>query len=375
MPLTALTELETVEVSLVPKGANLKKRFPIMKRNEENSMSDILHAVIDAHTSEDSHFENVIKSAELSEEAGQAIKGAMKILSAYADQVPTEQALDVVSSGLGISKSGVSKEDEEDEEKEVKELAVMISESEKEDEDEKESASKGEEEDEEDEKESASKEDEEDEKESAEKEHEPGHDKDDDKESASKEDEDEDEAEKMYEEKEDEEDEDTKKSSLRKSMKKLAPAVRDQVTALWKSQKEAVAKASRLEKSLAVERDERLRKEFIAKAHKEFRFVPGKSPDETGLMLKSLHAMDSQIAKDIEGIFKSVSAMIEKGSLLDEIGSSMTSYGDSSSAFAKLDTIAKSHVEKSGKSYAKSFDEAMTANPDLYTAYLNEQAK
>tara|TARA_R110002012_G_scaffold112409_2_gene258116 strand:- start:7258 stop:8385 length:1128 start_codon:yes stop_codon:yes gene_type:complete len=375
MPLTALTELETVEVSLVPKGANLKKRFPIMKRDEENSMSDILHAVIDAQTSEDSHFENVIKSAELSEEAGQAIKGAMKILSAYADQVPAEQALDVVSSGLGISKSSVSKEDEEDKDKEVKELAVMISEAEKEDEDEKESASKEDEED----KESAEKEHEPGhDKESAEKEHEPGHDKDDEKESASKEDEDEDDAKKMYvyEEKEDDEDdEDDKKSSLQKSMKKLAPAVRDQVTALWKSQKEAVAKAEKLERSLAVERDERLRKEFVAKAHKEFRFVPGKSPDETGLMLKSLHAMDSQIAKDIEGIFKSVSAMIEKGSLLDEIGSSMTSYGDSSSAFAKLDTIAKSQVEKSGKSYAQSFDEAMTANPDLYTAYLNEQAK
>ena len=58
MPITALTDLETIEVSLVPAGANLKKRFPIMKRNEESNMSDILHAVIDAETSEESHFEN-----------------------------------------------------------------------------------------------------------------------------------------------------------------------------------------------------------------------------------------------------------------------------------------------------------------------------
>ena len=363
MPITALTELETVEVSLVPKGANLKKRFPIMKRDEENSMSDILHAVIDAQTSEDSHFENVIKSAELSEEAGQAIKGAMKILSAYADQVPTEQALDVVSSGLGISKSDVSKEDKDEEEeaekaehdkdekKEVKELAVMIAEAE------------------EDEKEKGMHEDEEEKKK--------GMHEDDEKESASKEDEEEDDAKKMmdYKEKEDEDEEEAKKSSLQKSLKNLDPAVRDQVSALWKSQKQAIAKAERLEKSLASERDERLRKEFIAKAHKEFKFVPGKSPDEIGLMLKSLHAMDSQIAKDIEGIFKSVSAMIEKGSLLDEIGSTMTGVGDSSSAYGKLDAIAKSQVEKSGVSYAQAFDQAMTSNPDLYTAYLNEQAK
>ena len=361
MPLTALTELETVEVSLVPKGANLKKRFPIMKRDEENSMSDILHAVIDAQTSEDSHFENVIKSAQLSEEAGEAIKGAMKILSAYADQVPTEQALDVVSSGLGISKSDVAKEDKDeedeakkaehdkDEEKEVKELAVMIAEAE------------------EDEKEKGMHDDEEEKKK--------GMHEDDEKESASKEDE-EDDAKKMmeYKEKEDE-DEEAKKSSLQKSMRDLDPAVRDQVQALWKSQKEAVEKAQRLEKSLAAERDERLRKEFVAKAHKEYKFVPGKSPDEIGLMLKSLHAIDSQIAKDIEGIFKSVSAMIEKGSLLDEIGSTMTGAGDSSSAYGKLDSIAKSRVSKSGESYAKAFEFAMKNNPELYTAYLNEQAK
>ncbi|MAB56869.1 MAG: hypothetical protein CL524_04890 [Aequorivita sp.] len=176
----------------------------------------------------------------------------------------------------------------------------------------------------------------------------------------------------MYEEKEDEEKE---KSSLQKSLNELAPAVRDQVQALWKSQKAAVAKADKLEKSLAAERDERIRKEFVAKANKEFRFVPGKSPDELGLMLKALHSLDSQIAKDIEGIFKSVSAVMEKGDLLGEIGSSMTGDGDAGTAFSKLDTLAKSRVNKSGGSYAQAFEKEMRSNPELYTAYLNEQAK
>ena len=91
-------------------------------------------------------------------------------------------------------------------------------------------------------------------------------------------------------------------------------------------------------------------------------------------MLKSLYAMDSQIAKDIEGIFKSVSAMVEKGDLLDELGSSMTGEASSGSAYSKLDNIAKTRVSKSDESYAKAFEAAMQANPDLYTAYLNEQA-
>ena len=346
MPITALTELETVEVSLVPAGANLKKRFPIMKKNEDSSMSDILHAVIDAQTSEESHFDSVVKSAELSEEAAAAVKGAMKILNAYSDMIPTEQALAVVSEGLGVQKaeeaSKAEHEDDEDDEekKEVKELSEMITESEK-----------GEH------KEDAEKMDHEDDEDKAKKE--------DDEDKAKKEDEDE--AEKMY------HGDDEKKKSLQKSLEDLDPAIRDQVTALWKSQAEAVAKADKLEKSLARERDERLRKEFVAKAQNEFRFVPGKSPEELGLMLKSLYAMDSQIAKDIEGIFKSVSAMVEKGDLLDELGSSMTSEAASGSAYGKLDNIAKGRVEKSGESYAKAFEGAMRDNPDLYTAYLNEQ--
>jgi hypothetical protein len=341
MPITALTDLETVEVSLVPAGANLKKRFPIMKRNEEGSMSDILHAVIDAQTSDESHFDKVAKSANLSEEAAAAVKGAMKILNAYSDMIPAEQALAVVSEGLGVKKmtefeegkesegAKLSDEDEDEEEEEVKELSEMITESEKATEFEEGKESEG----------ATLADEEEDEEEDAEK--------------AEKENPD----------------------SLQKSLAALDPAVRDQVTALWKSQKEAVAKADKLEKSLAKERDERVRKEFIAKAQTEFRFVPGKSPEELGLMLKSLYAMDSQIAKDIEGIFKSVSAMVEKGDLLDELGSSMTGEAASGSAYSKLDNIAKSRVAKSDESYAKAFEKAMRDNPGLYTDYLNEQAK
>ena len=303
-------------------------------------MSDILHAVIDAQTSDESHFDTVVKSADLSEEAGAAIKGAMKILNAYSDMIPAEQALAVVSEGLGVKKASDPEEEDEDEdetkkaeekeedEEEVKELSEMVTESEKATEFEEGEESEGE---------------------------------------------------KLSDEEEDdEEEEDAKKGnskSLQKSLKALDPAVRNQVTALWKSQKEAVAKANRLEKSLAKERDERLRKEFISKAQNEFRFVPGKSPEELGLMLKSLHGLDSQIAKDIEGIFKSVSAMVEKGDLLDELGSSMSGEVGSGSAYSKLDNIAKSRVAKSDESYAKAFEAAMKSHPELYTAYLNEQAK
>ena len=336
MTITTLTDVETLEVSLVPQGANNKKRFPVLKSTEKKEMSDILHAVIDAPSSEDTKFDQVVKSSTLGDnpEAAEALKGAMKIINAYSDSISPEDAIGVMSEGFGIQK-GMYEEKGEDED-EMK----------KEDEDEDKAEKEHEEGHDED---------------KAEKEHEEGHD-----EEAEKEDEEET-------EKEDEEDEE--KEDVEKSLNSLPESVRGKMEALFKANKEAIAKADKLEKALKVERDERLRKDFIAKAQKDFPYVPGKSPEEVGLMLKSLHSVAPKIAEDVEGIFKSVSATIEKTGLLTELGSGMSSGGDSASAYGKLDGIAREAVSKSGVSYAKAFETAMNQNPELYTAYLNEQAK
>ena len=332
MTITALTDVETLEVSLVPQGANNKKRFPVLKSAETN-MSDILHAVIDAPSSEDTKFDQVVKSSALGDnpEAAEALKGAMKILNAYSDSISPEDAIGVMSEGFGIQKG---KEEEVEKPGHYEE--------------------KAEHEDEEDEEDEAKKMDHEDKAKKM----------------------DDDEAEKMdHKDEEEAEKEDEEKEDVEKSLNSLPENVRGKMEALFKANKEAVAKAEKLEKALQVERDERLRKEFVEKANKEFPYVPGKSPEEVGLMLKSLHAVAPSIAEDIEGIFKSVSATIEKTGLLQELGSGMTSGGDSASAYGKLDGIAREAVSKSGVSYAKAFETAMTQNPELYTAYLNEQAK
>jgi len=341
MAITALTDVETLEVSLVPQGANKKKRFPVLKSAEKN-MSDILHAVIDAPSSEDNRFDQVVKSSSLrnNPEAAEAVIGALKILNAYSDSVSPAEAVGLVADGLGVQKglyekgSEYEEKAEEEEEEEKEEEAEVKIEMADEEEEETEKA-----EEEEEETEKAEEEEEETEKE------------------------------------EEEEEEETEKEDVEKSLKSLPKNVRRQMTALFKSQKQAIAKAAKLEKALKVERDERLRKDFVEKAHKDFPYVPGKSPEEVGLMLKSLHSVAPKIAEDIEGIFKSVSATIEKTGLLTELGSGMSSGGDSASAYGKLDGIARQAVTKSGVSYAKAFETAMTQNPELYTAYLNEQAK
>ena len=338
MAITALTDVETLEVSLVPAGANKKKRFPVMKSLEKEKMSDILHAVIDAPSSEDNQFETVLKSADINEETAQALKGAMKILNAYSDTLPADSAVDLISKGLGLEKmdhSDKEKEKAEDEE----------AEKEKEEE-----AEKGEE---------VEKPDHYEEKE----EHE---DKVEETSLASE----------IQEEKEEEEEkgEDMAEKSIQKSLNELPENVRGQMTALWKSQRDAIAKADKLEKSLQAERDERLRKEYVSKAEKEFPHIPGKSSEELGIMLKTLAAVAPKVAEDLETVFKSVSTTIEKADLFKEFGTNTETSGGAN-AYAKLDTMAKQVVQKSGGSYALAFEQVMKKHPELYSQYLEEQGK
>ncbi len=342
MAITALTDVETLEVSLVPAGANKKKRFPVMKSLERDKMSDILHAVIDAPSSEDNQFETVLKSADLNEETAQALKGAMKILNAYSDTLPATSAVEILAKGLGVDKA---KEEEAD----------------KADEDEAEKAKEEEEKMHTEEHDKGMYE---------EKEHEPGHEAEAEAETTLASEIQEEAEEKEEEEKEDEEAE----KSIQKSLEQLPTAVRGQMTALWKSQRDAIAKAEKLEKSLMVERDERLRKEYVTKAEKEFPHIPGKSSEELGIMLKTLASVAPKVAEDLETVFKSVSTTIEKADLFKEFGTNTETSGGAN-AYTKLDTMAKQVVQKSGGSYALAFAEVMKKHPELYSQYLEEQGK
>ena len=312
MAITALTDVETLEVSLVPAGAS---------------------------SSEDTQFDTIVKSADLSEETGQALKGAMKILNAYSDTLPADAAIRILAKGLGVEKM------EEEDEAEAK----------KAEEDEEDDAEKAEHEEEDvAEEESSLAED----MQATELEGEEA--------------EEEDVAEAV--EEEEEEEEELTEKTIQKSLKKLPASVRGQVSALWKSNREEIKKRQKLEKALEVERDERLRKEYVVKAEKDFPHIPGKSSEELGIMLKTLSSLAPQIAKDLETVFKSVSTTIEKADLFKEFGTNSET-GGGANAYAKLDTMAKEMVQKSGGSYALAFSEVMKKHPELYSQYLEEQGK
>jgi len=97
--------------------------------------------------------------------------------------------------------------------------------------------------------------------------------------------------------------------------------------ALWEASEAAATeriqkaeeRAVKTEAILKSERDERLSKEFVAKAATEYSNVPGKS-EELGAILKSLHDASPELCSKIEGVLKSAQAILKEGSILVEKG-------------------------------------------------------
>lgn len=85
-----LSDLEAVEVSLVPKAAN-KRRFLIFKSEEEEKpMEEILKAILETDLEDEKKVDEVLKAAKLSDKAQNAVKGALRLLNAYKDELPKD---------------------------------------------------------------------------------------------------------------------------------------------------------------------------------------------------------------------------------------------------------------------------------------------
>jgi hypothetical protein len=100
--ITALTDLETIEVSLVKKGANRK---PVAFVKEIGSMpktkEEIIKAVLETATENEVDLEAQIKAANLSDEATLAISVAARAITGFADAIP-ETAHELIAKALGL---------------------------------------------------------------------------------------------------------------------------------------------------------------------------------------------------------------------------------------------------------------------------------
>ena len=104
---TELTDLETVEVSLVDKGAN-RRKFAI--RKSENEMT-IIQAILEAPFEKSDELIQRLQKAELSEQATEGVKSALQLLSAFQEELPESLMTEL----MAIIDMGEEKAEDEDE--------------------------------------------------------------------------------------------------------------------------------------------------------------------------------------------------------------------------------------------------------------------
>jgi len=141
------------------------------------------------------------------------------------------------------------------------------------------------------------------------------------------------------------------------------------VEQLCKAQDTAVQKAVELEEILKAERDERLRRDYVEKAEKEFSSLPGTSV-EIGLLLKTLNDLDKDVAEKIEGVFATVNAQLENGTMLQEVGNAASDA--ETTAWGRIEKQAAEMMASGEVTKAAAISKVLEMNPKLYQDYLKE---
>ena len=169
-----------------------------------------------------------------------------------------------------------------------------------------------------------------------------------------------------------------------------------QLETLMKSQQEAfTATIAKLEKQ-AKERDEaQLLKDWVTKAKDELKFVPGKSADELGKMLFDAETKVSKEAAELQfGVLKASSLALAKSALFQPSGSQPHGNASAAGGNDALSRINKSatvmleksdilktelpgmvgvqSIVKSEMQKAMSVAKALEFDPELYADYLRE---
>lgn len=116
--LTQLSNLRAGEISVVRRGANKKKRFPIFKgeASMDEEMQEILKAVLETELEEEQKLAEVFKA--LSPKGMSAAKGALRILNAFKEEMP-ENVLNTLADLAGYPEPKKAQE-KKPEEKEPK---------------------------------------------------------------------------------------------------------------------------------------------------------------------------------------------------------------------------------------------------------------
>jgi hypothetical protein len=283
-----LTGLDVVEVSLVTRGAN-RKKFALFKSEEGEAVNaEILKAVLETPLEDEQKVDEVLKAAKLSEKAQNAVKGALRLLNAYREELPKD-VLKTLADLAGYEYPA-PKEGKDEKDKGKDKYAYPVPQ---------------------------------------------------------------------------------KKADGSWDFSGIPEEVRPMVEALWKENEDIRKKAEETEKLLKAERDERLRKEFIAKAA-GYKHLAVK-PEEFGLVLKALAEKAPEELAKIEAVLKAADEAIGQGKLFAEAGRGGEGAG---STWAKIEKMASEIVQKDGKmTREQAIAKVLEEHPELYDEYLREREK
>jgi hypothetical protein len=302
----ALTELDTIEVSLVTRGANGKTvafTKAAEQPNTDPQFVEVLKSLVESGEIDGAEaVETIVKDTKLSSKGADALRAALKIVSAFRDEAGMPAAFAQVvkmscspttekDSTPGASDEPDGEDDEDAEVPQNKKRSAKMA--------------------------------------------------------------------------------DAQAASNPPQKAELPAEVRAQVDALQKAHADAQKQISDLQSVLKAERDERVTKEFVTKAEKDFAHVPGKSAQEIGAMLKTLNDIDPKLAATQMELLAAIDATISKSAAFREVGIASSTGADD--AYVELQKVAVD-LQKSDPALtrAKALVKAQETRPELYQAYLNQ---
>ena len=327
--ITALTNLETLGVSLVKRGAN-KKLFALTKSlsDVESSVdiSEVLVSIVkEGKVEQADKLKSLIAKSELGAKSAAAAEGIAKLLSAFSD----DPKLAAVVKAMASDQSTAQDEDEDEDESAARKAKKAS----------KKSLNKA--------------------KASAK--------QDDDSDMDSDEDEDEDEARKSA------------KKSLAKALESVPADVRAALEPIWKAQAEQAETARKqvaeLQAIVKSETDARVTREWVSKAEKELAYVPGQKPAEIAKHLKDLADINPKLAEAHFKMLRTASEAVKKSAMFRDIGVNPSGETGSLSAEEQILAKAQMFVEKSagGLTIEAAQEKVMKMFPDLYLQQEAEQ--
>ena len=160
------------------------------------------------------------------------------------------------------------------------------------------------------------------------------------------------------------EEEEAEKGDKEEAEKEVKKAEDPQLEALFKANQELVAKIQKHER-------EATEKEYVAKAEKSFKHIPGATPGAVGLLLRDLGEADAKLEERVEDILKATEAFAQNSGLLQEASAIPEGSAPGlSDAEAQLNALAKQRVKKTGESYPIAYKEVLAENASLYTQMI-----